>query len=107
MVNRRIPLSKAVDFCTRSSDEDTDNDETYSDQEDSAANQNETVYGGQTEMLSENQIDDLTSDNEQSETNEMETAENSNRQFNRRKNKYLVFSTDTSLDKSPRQITKK
>ena len=107
MANRRIPLSKAVDFCTRSSDEDTDNDETYSDQEDSAANQNQTVYGGQTEMLSENQIDDLTSDNEQSETNEMETAENSNRQFNRRKNKYLVFSTDTSLDKSPRQITKK
>ena len=98
MVNRRIPLSEAVDFCTRSSDEDTDNDEAFSDQEDSAANQ--TVYGGQTEMLPENENEDLTSDNEQSEIDEMETAENSDRQFHRRKNKYLVCSIDTSLDEN-------
>ena len=70
-------MSEAVDFCTRSSDEDTDNDETFPDQEDNAANQNQTVYGGQTEMISENENDDLTSDDEQSETNQMETAENS------------------------------
>ena len=98
MANRRIPLSEAVDFCTRSSDEDTDNDEAFSDQEDSAANQ--TVYGGRTEMLSENENDDLTSDNEQREIDEMETVENSDRQFHRRKNKYLVCSIDTSLDEN-------
>ena len=62
MANRRIVLSKTVDFGTRSSDEDTDNDETFFDQEDSAANQNQTAYGGQTEMLSGNKNDDLTSD---------------------------------------------
>ena len=77
MVNRRIPLSEAVYFCTRNSGEDADNDETLFDQEDSAANQNQTVYGGQTEMLSGNENDDLTSDDEQSETDEMETVENS------------------------------
>ena len=100
MANRRISLSKAVDFCTRSSDEDTDNDETFSDQEDSAANQNQTLYGAQTEMLPENENGDLTSEDEQSETDEMETAENSDRQFHRRKNKYLVCSIDTSLDEN-------
>ena len=51
-------------------------------------------------MLPENENDDLTSDNEQSETDEMETAENSDRQFHRRKNKYLVCSIDTSLDEN-------
>ena len=100
MTNRRIPLSEAVDFCTKSSDEDTDNDETFSDQEDSAANQNQPVSGGLTKMLSENENDDLTSGNEQSETDEMETAKNSDRQFHRRKNKYLVCSIDTSLDEN-------
>ena len=90
-------MSEAVDFCTRSSDEDTDNDETFSDQENSAANQNQPVSGGLTKMLSENENDDLTSGNEQSETDEMETAENSDRQFHRRKNKYLLCSIDTSL----------
>ena len=68
MVNRRIPLREAVDFCTGSSDEDTDNDETFSDKEDSAANQNQTVYGGKTEIFSENENDDLTSDVAQSDT---------------------------------------
>ena len=48
-------------------------------------------------MLSENENDDLTSDDDQSETDEMETAENSDRQFHGRKNKYLVCRIDTSL----------
>ena len=51
-------------------------------------------------MFPENENDDLTSDDEQSETDEMETAENSDRQFHRRKNKYLVCSIDTSLDEN-------
>ena len=57
-------MSEAVDFYTRSSDEDTDNDETFSDQEDSAANQNQPVSGGLIKMLSESENDDLTSGNE-------------------------------------------
>ena len=48
----------------------------------------------------ENENDNLTSDDEQSETDEMEMAENSDRQFHRRKKKYLVCSIDTSLDEN-------
>ena len=61
MASRKIMLSEAVDFCTRSSDEEgiSDDDCVFAENNDVVVES--TMFGYPDDMLSENENEDLTS----------------------------------------------
>ena len=107
---------EAVDFCTRSSDEediddnDDDDDDDADDDDGVFAENNEdvvvdsTMFGNPDAMLSENEIEDLTSEEEQSDDDDDYDVDNGDRneydkrQFHPRKQKRMVCNIHTSLD---------
>ena len=107
---------EAVDFCTRSSDEediddnDDDDDDDADDDDGVFAENNEdvvvdsTMFGNPDDMLSENEIEDLTSEEEQSDDDDDYDVDNGDRneydkrQFHPRKQKRMVCNIHTSLD---------
>lgn len=98
MASNGISLSEAVEFCTRSSDEEN----SVADEEDNVAgvDLDNTIFGVQGDKLTDNESEELTSDEELSDVDVSENFGNVNRQFHRRRNVYAVSSIDTSLDES-------
>ena len=106
MASRKITLSEAVDFGTRSSDEEdiADDDGVFAENNEVVV-VDSTVFGNPDHMLSENENEDLTSEEEQSDDNNCDVNDgNKNeydkRQFHPRKQKRMVRSIHTSLDEN-------
>ena len=107
MASRKITLSEAVDFCTRSSDEEdiADDDGVFVENNEDVV-VDSTMFGNPDDMLSENENKDLTSEEEQSDDDDYcdvdggDRNEYDKRQFHPRKQKRMVRSIHTSLDEN-------
>ena len=103
MASRKITLSEAVDFCTRSSDEeDIAGDDGVFAENNEVVVVDSTIFGSPDDMLSENENEDLTSEEEQSDDDDCDVVdgdknEYDKRQFHPRKQKRMVRSIHTSL----------
>ena len=104
MASRKITLSEAVDFCTRSSDEEdiADDDGVFAENNEDVV-VDSTMFGNPDDMLSENENEDLISEEEQSDDDDCDVDngdknEYDKRQFHPRKQKQMVCSIHTSLD---------
>ena len=103
-MSRLFTLQEAVDYCTRSSDEESDIEEPEIEVEDGEREDFEV----RDEQISENEDEPLTSGDELLESDdeladsdgaadEAEDVPSRNRQFHRRKKKYAVSSIATSI----------
>lgn len=112
-MSRLFTLQEAVDYCTRSSDEESDIEEPEIEVEDG---EREDFEVRRDEQISENEDEPLTSGDELLESDdeladsdgaadEAEDVPSRNRQFHRRKKKYAVSSIATSLDEENYDIT--
>ena len=107
MASRKITLSEAVDFCTRSSDEEdiADDDGVFVENNEDVV-VDSTMFGNPDDMLSENESEDLTSEEEQSNDDDDCDVDNGHknvyekRQFHPRKQKRMVCSIHTSFDEN-------
>ena len=105
MVSRKITLSEAVDFCTRSSDEENIADDGVFAENNEDVVVDSTMFGNPDDMLSENQNKDLTSEEEQSDDDDCDVDDRDKnecdkRRFNPRKQKRMVRSIHTCLDEN-------
>ena len=106
MASRKITLSEAVDFCTRSSDEEdiADDDGVFAENNEDVV-VDSTMFGNPDDMLSENENEDLTSEEEQSHDDDCDVDDGDKnvydkRQFHPRKQKRMVLSIHISLDEN-------
>ena len=106
MAGRKITLSEAVDFSTRSSDEENiaDDDGVFAENNENVV-VDSTMFGNNDGMLSQNENEDLTSEKEESDDDDCgldngDKNEYDKRQFHPRKQKRMVCSIHTSLNKN-------
>ena len=98
-MSRKISLREAIDFCTRSSDEDSD----FECEDEPEIDGDEM----RDDKLSENEDEPLTSESEEESGDEVpdDIEPVRNREFHGRKQKYAVSSIETSLDESNYNMT--
>ena len=106
MTSRKITLSEAVGFCTRSSDEEdiADDDGVFAENNEDVV-VDSTMFGNPVYILSDNENQDLTSEEEQRDDDDCavddgDKYEYDKRQFHPRKQKRMVRSIHTSLDEN-------
>ena len=105
MASRKITLSKAVCFCTRSSNEENIADDGVFAENNEDVVVDSTMFGNPGDILSENENEDLTSQEGQSDYDEFD-VDNGNkneyekRRFHPKKQKRMVRSTQICLDES-------
>ena len=106
MTSRKITLSEAVGFCTRSSDEEdiADDDGVFAENNEDVV-VDSTMFGNPDYILSENENQDLTSEEEQRDDDDCavddgDKYEYGKRQLHPRKQKRMVRSIHTSLDEN-------
>ena len=85
MASRKIMLSEAIDFCTRSSDEkDIAGDDGVFAENNEDVVVDSTMFGSPDDMLSENENEDLTSEEEQSDDDDCDVDNEDKNEYDKR-----------------------